>query len=236
MHETAAAVIVAAGSSRRMGRDKLWLPLAGRIILARTVELFQSSPLIDTIVLVTGLERQEMVRELCVREQWQKVTSIVPGGSRRQDSVRAGLDELARVSPACRWVMIHDAARPLATNALLERGLLAAQEHGAAIAAVPVKDTIKQVEQGWITTTLDRTQLWTIQTPQVFAFPLIYQAHHSPLAAEEATDDAILLERLSHHVAIFPGSYTNIKITTEEDLLIARALLQASSQSQMEAI
>src|SRR5258708_7695921 len=117
MQDTSAAVIVAAGSSRRMGRDKLWLPLAGRMILACTVELFQSSPLIDTIILVTGAERQDMVRELCVREDWHKVASVVPGGLRRQDSVRSGLDELARISPACQWVMIHDAARPLATAA-----------------------------------------------------------------------------------------------------------------------
>ncbi len=231
MQDHSAVVIVAAGSSKRMGRDKLWLPLAGRIILARTIDVFQGSPLVEQIVLVTSTERHQEVRELCQREDWHKVTSVVIGGQRRQDSVRAGLDELARSTPNCQWVMIHDAARPLVTEAILERGLLMAQEHQAAIAAVPVKDTIKQVTQGQITATLDRSQLWTVQTPQVFAFPLIHQAHHNPLADEEATDDAILLERLGQPVVIFPGSYTNLKITTEEDLLIAEALLHQHSQS-----
>lgn len=227
MQERSAVVIVAAGSSRRMGRDKLWLPLAGRIILARTIDVFQASPLVASIVLVTSSERLKEVQELCQHEDWHKVVSVVTGGQRRQDSVRAGLDALASLSPPCQWVMIHDAARPLVAPAILERGLVAAQQHQAAIAAVPVKDTIKQVTQGQITATLDRSQLWIVQTPQVFAFPLIHQAHHTPLAEAEATDDAILLERLGHPVTIFPGSYTNLKITTEEDLLIAEALLQA---------
>ena len=121
--------------------------------------------------------------------------------------------------------MIHDGARPLVTPAILEAGLLAAQEHQAAIAAVPVKDTIKIVEHGLVSTTLDRSQLWAIQTPQVFSFPLIYEAHHSPAAQGDVTDDAALLEQLGQHVAVFPGTYTNIKITTQEDLLIAEALL-----------
>jgi 2-C-methyl-D-erythritol 4-phosphate cytidylyltransferase len=124
--------------------------------------------------------------------------------------------------------MIHDGARPLVTPAILEAGLQAAQEHQAVVAAVPVKDTIKQVRDGIIHSTPERSQLWAVQTPQVFAFPLIHQAHHSELAQAEATDDAALLERLGHPVAIFPGSYTNLKITTQEDLLIAEALLQGS--------
>ncbi|HLG78472.1 MAG TPA: 2-C-methyl-D-erythritol 4-phosphate cytidylyltransferase [Ktedonobacteraceae bacterium] len=227
MQETAAAVIVAAGSSQRMeGRDKLWTPLAGRFTLAYTLDTFVASPLISTIILVLNPARLEDARTLCLAEDWPKIASIIPGGTRRQDSVRAGLDQLARIAPETRWVMIHDGARPLVTSALLEAGLQAAQVHQAAVAAVPVKDTIKQAQEGIIQTTLERSQLWAVQTPQVFAFPLIYQAHHSPLAQDEATDDAALLERLGHPVAIFPGSYTNLKITTQEDLLIAEALIQ----------
>lgn len=227
MQEQAAVVIVAAGSSRRMGgRDKLWIPLAGRLTLARTIDAFAASPLISTIVLVLNPERIEDARELCAREGWQKIGGIVAGGARRQDSVRAGLEQLAEVAPETRWVMIHDGARPLVTAAILEAGLRAAQEHLAAVAAVPVKDTIKQVQDGIIQSTPERSQLWAVQTPQVFAFPLIHQAHHSEIAQEEATDDAALLERLGHPVAIFPGSYTNLKITTHEDLLIAEALLK----------
>jgi 2-C-methyl-D-erythritol 4-phosphate cytidylyltransferase len=206
-----------------MGRDKLWLPLAGRITLAHTIDAFQASPLIDTIVLVTSAERLEDARALCQEEQWHKVSAVVLGGSRRQDSVCIGLDTLAAETG---WVMIHDGARPFVTPTIIEAGLQAAQQHLAAVAAVPVKDTIKQVQDGVIHATLDRSQLWAIQTPQVFSFPLIHEAHHSPIAQTDVTDDASLVELLGQHVAVFPGSYTNIKITTQEDLIFAEALLQ----------
>lgn len=209
-----------------MGRDKLWIPLAGRATLARTIDAFQSSSAIDRIVLVVSAERLAETQELCKQEAWSKICAVIPGGARRQDSVCQGLDTLATLQPPCRWVMIHDGARPFVTASIIEAGLVAAQEHQAAIAAVPVKDTIKQVRDGKILDTPDRALLWTIQTPQVFSFPLIHQAHHSPLANDDATDDALLLERLGHHVAIFPGSYTNIKITTQEDLLFAEACIK----------
>lgn len=232
MQEQVAAIIVAAGSSRRMGgRDKLWLQLAGRIILARTVEAFVLSPLISTIILVLNPERLDEAQQLRERENWQKIGGLVAGGSRRQDSVRAGLDLLAQVAPDTHWVMIHDGARPLVTSEILETGLKAAQTYQAAVAAVPVKDTIKHVRDSVIESTPERSQLWAVQTPQIFAFPLIYQAHHADIANTEVTDDASLLERLGHRVAIFPGSYTNLKITTQEDLLIAEALIKGSQHS-----
>ncbi len=227
MQDKSAVVIVAAGTSRRMqGRDKLWIPLAGRVTLARTIDVFEASPIIDTILLVTNAERLADTTALCECERWHKVAAVVPGGARRQDSVRLGLDALANLVPSCRWVMIHDGARPFVTHAILEAGLQAVREHEAAIAAVPVKDTIKQVQGDKIHATLDRSQLWAVQTPQVFSFPLIHQAHHLPIAQEDVTDDATLLERLGHTVTIFPGAYTNIKITTQEDLLFAEALIQ----------
>ena len=235
MQERIAAVIVAAGSSRRMeGRDKLWIPLAGRITLARTIDVFEASPLVDTIVLVLNTERIPAASVLCQQEDWSKIAGIAAGGLRRQDSVRIGLDTLAQVDPACRWVMIHDGARPLVTPNMLEVGLEAARLYSAAIAGVPVKDTIKQVHQQLVHTTLDRSQLWSVQTPQVFSFPLILSAHHTPEAQEDVTDDAALLERLGQPVAIFPGSYTNIKITTKEDLAIAEALLRQRDEIDME--
>jgi 2-C-methyl-D-erythritol 4-phosphate cytidylyltransferase len=229
MFEPSAAVIVAAGRSRRMqGRDKLWIPLAGRFTLARTIDVFQRSAIIDQIVVVTNPERLADVRSLCIQEDWRKIMAVVPGGARRQDSVRLGLDELAERSPTCHWVMIHDGARPFVTAAMLETGLKAAQAHQASIAAVQVKDTIKQVYEGTIMATPDRAQLWAVQTPQIFSFPLIHQAHHHPQAQADVTDDATLLEQLGYPVTIFPGSYTNIKITTREDLLFAEALLQGN--------
>ncbi|MBE3560222.1 MAG: 2-C-methyl-D-erythritol 4-phosphate cytidylyltransferase [Ktedonobacteraceae bacterium] len=227
MQEKSAVVIVAAGTSHRLqGRDKLWLPLSGRITLARTVDIFQTSPLIDLIVLVTAATRVSEATDLCQHEQWNKVRAVVAGGTRRQDSVRHGLDALAELQPDCRYVMIHDGARPFVSAVILERALQAAHTHPAATAAVPVKETIKQVEQGYIVATPERSKLWTLQTPQIFSFPLIYQAHHSPAAREDVADDATLLRRLGYPVAIFAGDYSNFKITTQEDLLSAEALLQ----------
>ncbi len=224
--EKASAVIVAAGSSRRMlGRDKLWTPLLGRTALARTLDVFGASEHIESIALVTSAERIADTQYLCEREDYHKVIAVVPGGLRRQDSVTIGLDTLAARPP--RWVIIHDAARPLVTPAMLQDGLLSAQMYGASVAAVSVKDTIKQVNSdNIISATPDRSHLWTIQTPQVFSFPLIHTAHYNAIMQENFVDDAALLARLGHSVAIFSGSYSNIKITTQEDLLIAEALLQ----------
>jgi 2-C-methyl-D-erythritol 4-phosphate cytidylyltransferase len=229
MQEKAAVVIVAAGSSRRMeGRDKLWMPLLGRLILARAIDVFETSPLISTIVLVLKPEQIADAQVLCSHEGWQKIGGIAPGGGRRQDSVRAGLDKLADLAPETRWVMIHDGARPLVTAEILSAGLKAAQSNQAAVAAMPVKDTIKQARAGMIVATPDRSDLWIVQTPQVFAFSLIHQAYHRAPERVEFTDDAALLEQQGHTVALFPGSYTNLKITTSEDLLVAEALIKGS--------
>lgn len=231
MEYTSSAIIAAAGSSRRMeGRDKLWMPLAGRMILARTIDVFEASPLIDSAILVVNEERLADADALCRQEGWRKVAGIIAGGARRQDSVRNGLAALAHHAPHTRWVMIHDGARPLVTPALIEAGLRAALQHQAAIAAVPVKDTIKQGEQGFVHSTIDRARLWAVQTPQVFSFPLISRAYTDENLLDDVTDDAALLERLGQPVAIFPGSYSNIKITTQEDILIAAALLRGVEQ------
>jgi 2-C-methyl-D-erythritol 4-phosphate cytidylyltransferase len=218
MEKQSAAVIVSAGNSRRMqGIDKLWYPLAGRITIARTIDIFQHSPLINEIVIVTNPEHITDLHNLNQQEDWHKIVAIVAGGARRQDSVRLGLDALAERHTTNQWVMIHDGARPFVTPTILQAGLDAVQTHQATIAAVQVKDTIKQVHNHTITATPKRTQL--------FSFPLIHQAHHHPIAQTDVTDDASLLEQLGHTVTIFPGSYTNIKITTQEDLLFAEALL-----------
>ena len=230
MQVTSAAILVAAGASHRMqGRNKLWIPLAGRTTLARTIDVFEASPSIDTIILVLNTANLDDAQALCQHEDWHKIAAIVPGGLRRQDSVRAGLDALAQIAPSTLWVMIHDGARPLVTPTIIEIGLQAAQQHQAAIAAVPVKDTIKLVSEDKVHSTLDRSQLWAIQTPQVFSFPLISQAHYSQAAQTAVTDDAALLEKLGHPVAIFPGAYTNIKITTQEDILLAETFLQGEN-------
>jgi len=227
MQDMSAVVIAAAGTSSRMqGRDKLWIPLAGRITLARTIDAFEAAPLIDTIVLVLNAERVADATTLCEREQWRKIAAVIPGGLRRQDSVRLGLDALAAIAPTTAWVMIHDGARPLVTPEIIAAGLEAGKRYGAAIAAVPVKDTVKVVRDGSVYATLDRAELWAIQTPQVFSFELIHRAHHSTAAQADVTDDAALLERLGHPVAVFPGAHSNIKITTQDDLALAEILIR----------
>lgn len=227
MQDSAAVVIV---DGPDPARPSLWTPLAERIILARTVDVFEASPLIQSIILVLAAEDIARANTLCRDEGWRKITGIIARGISRQASVRSSLDTLAEAAPGNDWVVIHDAYRPLVTPTLLEAGLRAAQEHQAATAVVAVKETIKQVQLGQITATLDRSQLWAVQTPQVFSFPLIHQAHRQATAQERqtVTDDAALLERLGQRVVIFPGSYTNIKIMTAEDLLLAEALLQGS--------
>jgi 2-C-methyl-D-erythritol 4-phosphate cytidylyltransferase len=192
--------------------------------------VFEASPLIERIILVLDpvyIADAEMLRR---SEGWYKIAAIVPNSPSRQASVYRGLDALAALTSSSNWVIVHDAVRPLVTPVLLEEGLQAAQQYQAATAAVPVKETIKQVEQGKITATLDRSQLWTVQTPQVFSYPLLHKAHRQARVQHlhDSSDDAALLEQLREPVANFPGSYTNIKILTAEDLLLAEALLEGS--------
>ncbi|MBI2329211.1 MAG: 2-C-methyl-D-erythritol 4-phosphate cytidylyltransferase, partial [Chloroflexi bacterium] len=144
---------------------------------------------------------------------------VCPGGERRQDSVAAGLSRLSN----CHWVVIHDGARPLVTIDLIERGLAAASETGAAVAAVPVTDTIKVAGDDLIVQgTPPRRNLWAVQTPQVFRFDMIAEAYRQ--AKDEVTDDARLVEQLGYKVRLYMGSYGNIKVTTADDLAIARVL------------
>jgi 2-C-methyl-D-erythritol 4-phosphate cytidylyltransferase len=153
------------------------------------------------------------------------VSAVCPGGPRRRDSVRLGLEALGE----CRWVVVHDGARPLVTAALIEAGLAAAAETGAAIAAVPLADTLKDVaEDGLIRRTLDRRNLWAAQTPQVFDYDLLREAHR--LAEGDATDDAALVEALGRRVKVFPGSPRNLKVTTAADLALAQALAAKSEE------
>ncbi|MBV9691734.1 MAG: 2-C-methyl-D-erythritol 4-phosphate cytidylyltransferase [Ktedonobacteraceae bacterium] len=217
-----AAIIVATEASH----DKPWTQLAGRVTLARTIDVFQASPCIEIIILVTSAEHIAEAYMLCGHEHWHKVVAVVAGSTRRQDSVRVGLDALAHVNPVCPWVMVHDGARPFVTATLLEEGLKAAVAHLAVSAAVPVKDTIKEVQKGHICATFDRSQLWTLQTPQVFSFPLLHQAHYSCFAQQDVADDVTLLRRMGQRVTLYSGSYTNIKITTQQDVLLAEALIE----------
>ncbi len=216
------AVIVAAGRGERMGDiDKMFALLGGKPVLAQTVSVFEASPLIDQIVIVLGEHNIEKGKKLLADEGWSKVTDVCAGGKRRQDSVAAGLERLKD----CRWVVIHDGARPLVTADLISAGLEAAKESGAAACAVPVRDTIKLAgDDGFVIGTPPRQKLWTVQTPQVFRSDIITDAYRQ--TAFEATDDASLVERAGGRVRLYRGSYGNIKITTPEDLALAGVLWQ----------
>jgi 2-C-methyl-D-erythritol 4-phosphate cytidylyltransferase len=207
------------------GIDKMFAPINGRPALARVLDAFQSCNKIGHIIVVMGAKNIEACRKMVKAEGWSKVKDIVPGGKRRQDSVSEGL----KCVKDAEWVVIHDGARPLVTIDLIERGLKAAQETGAAAAAVPVTDTIKTVQDGEIVRrTLPRQNLRAIQTPQVFRYDIIKNAYKS--ARGEVTDDAALAEMAGYKVKLYMGAYANIKITTPDDLAVAEALLKKHEQ------
>ena len=214
------AVIVAAGQSQRMGEvDKVFALLDKKPILARVVDIFQKCNSIHQIVVVLSQQNLNKGKKLVAEQGWSKVSNVCPGGERRQDSVLAGLNRLSN----CDWVAIHDGARPLVTDSLIEHGLEAAQETGAAIAAVPVTDTIKVAgDDQFVQGTPPRQNLWSVQTPQVFRFDIIAEAYRQ--AKYEVTDDARLVEQLGYKIKLYMGSYDNIKVTTPDDLALAQIL------------
>ncbi len=228
--ETLGAIIVAAGRGARMGGvDKLFAPLAGQPVLAHTLRAFEDCPAAGRIVLVMSAENIDRGRNLVREGGFRKVTAVCAGGARRQDSVRMGLEALG----PCDFVAVHDGGRPLVTPDLIERGLEAARETGAAVPAVPLADTVKEAApDGTVLRTLDRSRLRAVQTPQVFRHGLLVRAHREVTADPSAglragyTDDAAMLEALGVRVKLFEGARCNIKITTHEDLEIVRAMVE----------
>jgi 2-C-methyl-D-erythritol 4-phosphate cytidylyltransferase len=207
---------------------KVFLPLAGKPVLAHTLKPFEQSAAIREIIIVVpaGYEMR-CWKEVVERYGCRKVTAIIHGGKERQDSVCAAL---RLVSPRTGLVAIHDGARPLVDAGTISRCLRTARRMGAAVAAMPVKDTIKRVRGATIYATLDRKELWAMQTPQVFSYPLIIRAYRQARHRRvKATDDAFLAERLRHPVQVVEGSYANLKITTPEDLVAAETFLRRRS-------
>ncbi len=222
------AVIVSAGKGLRFaeGKKKQFYFLGGKPILARTLDKFETCPLIRSIRLVVGQEDMDYcLKEIIEKYKFQKVSRIVPGGKRRQESVRNGIGALQNDADI---VAIHDGVRPFVTQVMIEDSIHSAVHYGAVVVAVPVKETIKMSNpDGTVLHTLDRESLWQIQTPQTFKVNVIKDAYDR--ATKEGfvgTDDASLVERLGVKVHILPGSYTNIKITTPEDLLLANLFLK----------
>jgi 2-C-methyl-D-erythritol 4-phosphate cytidylyltransferase len=215
-------ILVAAGKSARMGGvDKIFATILGIPLVAHTLAHFEAFPPVTEIVLVLAADHLEQGRHLVQRYDYQKVTRLCAGGERRQDSVCCGLEALR----PCQWVIVHDGARPCLDQQMLQRGLAAVEESGAAAAGVPVKDTIKVVSpQKTVLDTPARETLWAAQTPQIFRYELLLEAHRR--CAQTVTDDAAMVESLGHPVTMFLGSYENLKVTTPEDLIIAEALLK----------
>ena len=224
MNERWGVVIVAAGRGTRMGshESKQYLQLGDRPILVHTLQRFQMMEDVSEIVLVVGAEDVERCEQWRDQYNIMKLTFIIPGGTERQQSVYAGLQYIE--SP---WVMVHDGVRPFVSEHAVKACCAKAIDHGAAVLAVPVKDTIKQVSSdGVITATPDRKSLWAIQTPQAFRHDLLLQAHEAALAQGLlGTDDAMVVEWAGLPVVVSEGEYTNIKITTPEDLPWAEQLL-----------
>ncbi|BCR06969.1 2-C-methyl-D-erythritol 4-phosphate cytidylyltransferase [Desulfuromonas versatilis] len=227
-------LIPAAGMGNRMGAavNKQYLALAGRPILAHTLALFERHPRVDHIYIISPTAEIDYCRsEIVARYGFAKVRQVVAGGAERQDSVRNGLEACGAAETDV--VLIHDGVRPFFPPALLEPVVASAASVGGCVVGVPVKDTIKQVAAGRIEGTPDRRGLWQAQTPQAFRFGLILQAHRRALAEGfSGTDDASLFERLGLPVAMLEGSYRNIKITTPEDLVLARAFYADSAEGQ----
>ena len=222
------ALIPAAGQGRRLGAAvaKQYLSLGGTPILVRTLRVFEENPLVNGIVLAVQPGRQDRLQDDFLRSYpCHKLLRVVAGGAGRQESVARALEA---VPAGAELVVIHDGVRPLLGQELLSAVIEAARRSGAALAAVPVRDTVKQVEGGLVRATLDRSSVWLVQTPQAFSADLIRRAHEKAASdGIQGTDDAALVERLGIPVEVVTGSEENIKVTTPADLIFAEAILAA---------
>ncbi|MGB9682118.1 MAG: 2-C-methyl-D-erythritol 4-phosphate cytidylyltransferase [bacterium] len=216
-------VIAAAGQSKRLGHNKVLMELGGKVVLFYSLEQFIKLPSLNEIVIVVRVQDEVEVKEILERQGYKIPTKIVVGGEERQDSVYAGLKALGM----CDIVAIHDGARPFISYELIERLIEEAIKYGAVIPASPVKETIKVVREGYVESTLPREFLWSVQTPQVFRYRLIMEAYEEAFKnGFYGTDDASLVERFGYKVRVIPGEYTNLKITTREDLEIAQRYIK----------
>ena len=217
-------VIPAAGQGKRMnaGKNKLFIELSGIPIIIYTLRVFEEDPKCQGIILAINPREEVIFSELIDAYGLKKVKRLVPGGAERQQSVFNGLKQVE-----ADIVLVHDGARPFIQEDLIHQLTEAASLHAGAIVAVPVKDTIKKVQDRSVVETVERSSLWSVQTPQAFRVSILYKAHQE---AEDdqflGTDDASLLERMGEQVVIIEGDYDNIKITTQEDLYFAEAILK----------
>jgi 2-C-methyl-D-erythritol 4-phosphate cytidylyltransferase len=221
------AIIVAAGKGVRMGTDKLWLEIAGRPVIAHTWQKFNDAKCVDEIILVVRAGMQDSFAELAAKFHFQKPFRIVVGGEQRQDSVWNGLEALSLKTEI---VAIQDAARPCTSEALIAATIEAARETGAAVAAQVVTDTIKESADGkTISRTLDRTKLWSVQTPQTFRVEVIRRAISTARQKNLIfTDDTAACELIGQPVRLVSGATPNPKVTVPGDLPLVEAILNNS--------
>ena len=210
-------------------RNKLLLELSGKPIFIYTLQVFDCDPNCEGMWLSVKADERQLIEEYVERYEIKKVKGYAVGGAERQDSVRAGLE----LAGPCEVVLVHDAARPFISPSVIGELVKQASESGAAIAGVRVKDTIKKVRDGLITETVDRQDLWMIQTPQAFRYKLLLEA--AQLAQADAflgTDEAMLVERIGHPVQIVESTYENVKMTTPDDLIYGTAILASRLQEE----
>ncbi|MEH7252157.1 2-C-methyl-D-erythritol 4-phosphate cytidylyltransferase [Neobacillus niacini] len=218
-------IIPAAGQGKRMGagKNKLLLELNNIPILIHTLRVFEEDELCEGIILAISPQDEAEFRLLLKQHKVKKVLDLVRGGQERQDSIYNALKTVKTDG----IILVHDAARPFILKENIHRLLDTAQETGAAIIGVPAKDTMKTVRDHMVMATVERSSLWAVQTPQAFRFSVLYKAYEQ---AEKdsfiGTDDASLVERISHPVTIIEGDYDNIKLTTREDLFFAEAIVK----------
>ena len=224
------AIIVAAGSSQRMGFDKLFALLGGKPVVAHTLAAFEQADCVDEIILVGRDDRLAELQELVRGAGLRKVRHVVSGGVHRQDSVRVGLSLLA---PDSRYVAVHDAARPLITPGQIGRVLAECRVHGAAALAEPVTDTLKRAdEECFVHGGVDRAGLYAMQTPQIFSRDILVEAYEAVAAKKlSITDEVSAVEQLGRKVRLVPNDEFNVKITYPRDLFLAESFLSRRSSS-----
>jgi 2-C-methyl-D-erythritol 4-phosphate cytidylyltransferase len=221
------AIIVAAGLGKRMGQavPKQFLGILGKPLLAHTLTPFEAVQAVNEVTLLIPAGWEDYCRtEIVEKYGFKKVSKLISGGKERQDSVYRGLQETAADT---KLILIHDGVRPLVTKALIEASITVATSHGAAAVAIPLGDTLKKVgPDGLIRQTLNRDGLWLAQTPQTFQRKTLLKAYETALREHfYSTDDAALVERAGFEVKVVPGTATNLKVTTPEDLRVAELLL-----------
>ncbi|MFY9402786.1 MAG: 2-C-methyl-D-erythritol 4-phosphate cytidylyltransferase [Candidatus Omnitrophota bacterium] len=219
------AILLAAGKSLRFikGRNKVLFKICGKPVIYYSLLALSRHPKIDEIIVVSSLETLSKIKRLIKGYRINKVSKVILGGKERKDSVSSGLKELSLKTSL---VVIHDAARPFINSKIITDSILAAKKRGAAVVGVPLKYTVKEVSKGFVVRTLKREDIWEIQTPQVFKKEIILKAYKNKLGY--ATDDAVLVEKMGIKPVVVLGSYSNLKITTFEDIFFAEAILKGN--------